>query len=369
MTCISTKNDTNNCGAIGTVCSSSNASRNATALVCVDSICKATACSPKFHVEDGVCVKNINTTSDMNNCGGIGKVCSTSYTNGVGGVCSNSVCQPKSCNTGFAFNYATSKCINIRTDNSNCGAVDKVCSFPYGRGSCIAGTCLLSSCNTNYYNIKGICTYIDLTSNSNNCGAVGNKCSFSNGLGKCITSDCTYSSCSNGFASINNTCVAVDYQTDMNNCGSSGNTCQSTYLNGGAGLCVQGKCFSVCIIGYTWDATHSICRLTSSDVYNCGAIGNICSPLGSLSSICSNSQCYASACLPASNSSPACVTRSTQPPTSTIAARSARYAASTQSAPAACAPTPSASSPHVPPSTHCRPRAFASLLPSRSVRA
>ncbi|SCZ98803.1 BZ3500_MvSof-1268-A1-R1_Chr3-1g05631 [Microbotryum saponariae] len=298
MTCISTTNDTNNCGAIGTICSSSNASRNATALACVDSICKATACSPKFHVEDGVCVKNIDTTSDMNNCGGIGKVCSTSYTNGVGGVCSNSVCQPELCNTGFAFNYATSKCINSMTDNNNCGAVGKVCSFPYGSGSCIAGTCLLSSCNTNYYNIKGICTYIDLTSNSNNCGAVGNKCSFSNGLGKCITSDCTYTSCSNGFALINNTCVAVDYQTDMNNCGSSGNTCQSTYLNGGSGSCVQGQCFSVCVTGYTWDATHSICRVTSSDVYNCGAIGNICSPLGSLPSICSNSQCYASACLP-----------------------------------------------------------------------
>lgn len=54
------------------------------------------------------------------NCGAVGTKCPTSYSNGSGSICSNSVCQPKSCSTGYAFDYSSKICRNILSDTSNC---------------------------------------------------------------------------------------------------------------------------------------------------------------------------------------------------------------------------------------------------------
>lgn len=66
--------------------------------------------------------------SQMNNCGALGKKCPTSWSNGSGAMCKNSICQPQSCNSGYSFDYGSSQCRNLMTDTSNwCVRLHFVC--------------------------------------------------------------------------------------------------------------------------------------------------------------------------------------------------------------------------------------------------
>ncbi|GAA5892852.1 hypothetical protein JCM5296_006023 [Sporobolomyces johnsonii] len=293
LKCQNIATDPSNCGAIGTVCAVSGASTNA----CVSGTCVATACNSGYTLSSGVCSVKIDTTSDINNCGAIGNKCPTSYTNGNGAQCLASVCQPLSCSTGYAFDYSTSTCRNILTDSNNCGAIGQVCQFPHGYGACVSGVCTVSSCMTGYYNVAGVCTSLNLQTDVNNCGFVGNKCSFTLGAGTCSSGTCTYTSCNTGYALTSGVCKVVNLLTDASNCGTVGNVCLSSYRNGGAGTCVNGVCTTTCNSGYAFDYTYNFCRDVSSDINNCGAVGNVCNVAGALMSTCTSGVCAASACL------------------------------------------------------------------------
>lgn len=58
-------------------------------------------------------------TSDVNNCGQKGKVCSSLWSNGWGSQCSNGVCGPAYCYNLFDFNWLTGKCQDVSSDTSN----------------------------------------------------------------------------------------------------------------------------------------------------------------------------------------------------------------------------------------------------------
>jgi alpha-tubulin suppressor-like RCC1 family protein len=79
----------------------------------------------------GACV---DTSSDPNNCGTCGNVCTTSDPNATGASCDGGgQCQPN-CNAPFVA--CGTVCVNEQTDPNNCGGCGQVCS-----GSCVAGTC------------------------------------------------------------------------------------------------------------------------------------------------------------------------------------------------------------------------------------
>ncbi|KAM0788196.1 hypothetical protein ACM66B_001355 [Microbotryomycetes sp. NB124-2] len=290
--CVQTQNDEFNCGKAEFVCSVP----YATVQKCVSGVCKADKCQNGFENVDGECLKIVDLSSDTNNCGKRGVVCPNTWANGVGSQCNNGVCKPRTCNPGYGWDYVKEQCRDIYGDVNNCGGIGNVCSFPRGKGMCAMGVCTLLSCNDGYYNVNGVCTALNLDGDVANCGAVGASCLFNNGQGQCQKGRCKYTSCNAPYALIDNACISVDLNNDASNCGSIGFKCQSTYVNGGAGRCVAGICTTTCQSGFTWDTEYMYCRQTSSDINNCGAVGNTCNPCNSLAAICSNGQCFASVC-------------------------------------------------------------------------
>ncbi|GAA5896221.1 hypothetical protein JCM6882_008522 [Rhodosporidiobolus microsporus] len=297
--CQDVSSDSNNCGKCGQTCSVD----NATGTKCVSGSCYATSCKSGFSLASGVCNKIVDTTSDVNNCGQVGKKCS-SFSNGSGVTCKNSVCQPLSCNDGYDFDYSSGKCRDVRSDSDNCGKCNNVCQFPYGNGVCNNGQCQLKSCLNGYYNIDGTCTRIDTSSDVKNCGSRGNVCSYSNGVPGCKNGNCYLDSCNDGyelktqyffFWPSTTTCEAVDTSSDVKNCGSIGNSCPSSCRNGDTPVCKNGKCVSNCDRGYSWDQSSLSCKDTSSDVNNCGALGQKCTIPNGVA-VCSSGSCTAKSC-------------------------------------------------------------------------
>ncbi|GAA5945257.1 uncharacterized protein JCM15063_003009 [Sporobolomyces koalae] len=299
--CQNVQADPSNCGKCGQVCSVANAAST----TCVSGQCYAQSCVSGYTLSSGVCTKTIDTTSDINNCGGLGKKCPSSFANGSGSICKNSICQPQSCNSGFTFDYGSLTCRNLMTDANNCGTLGRVCAFPFGSGTCSSGVCKLTNCNSGYYNINGVCTSLNLQTDPNNCGSVGTQCSaaFPNGIASCNYGSCQLTGCQPGyqlqtsaflgFLFPQTTCAAVDTQSDSDNCGSIGNKCAFT---NGQGSCKFGQCqYSSCNNGY--QLINNVCTRMdlTSDVNNCGVVGNKCYfPLGS--GTCSSGQCRYSSC-------------------------------------------------------------------------
>lgn len=129
-----------NCGTCGKVCG---AVANGTP-GCAASNCSIGSCNAGFDNCDGNvangCEANLNT--NIAHCSGCNKACPT-YAN-ASAKCTTGMCSMGSCNSGFAdcdMNPATGCEINTNTDVKNCGG----CNMPCGAGkSCFAGKC--SSC-------------------------------------------------------------------------------------------------------------------------------------------------------------------------------------------------------------------------------
>ncbi|GAA5821272.1 hypothetical protein JCM11251_004545 [Rhodosporidiobolus azoricus] len=298
--CQSVVADVNNCGAIGRVC----ALTGATANTCVSGTCVATACGSGFTLSSGVCNVRIDTTSDVNNCGVLGFKCPTTYLFGSGAKCVSGVCQPNSCNAGYAYNFQQQRCVNTLTDASNCGAVGNVCSFANGNGACTNGVCQITSCSSGFYNINGVCTSLNLLSDVNNCGRVGNVCSYANGVATCNNGNCQLASCNAGYKQntdyyllgllgSSSACQAVDTTSDVNNCGAVGKVCS---FPNGSGRCAAGVCtYSSCNAGF-YNLNNQCTALNlQSDMNNCGAVGKVCSTPNGVAT-CQQGQCRLASC-------------------------------------------------------------------------
>jgi Collagen triple helix repeat (20 copies) len=130
-----TQTDTNNCGTCGTVCTSSNATATCTAGTCAESTCNAGFADCNHNPADGC---EVNTTTDVNNCGGCSLACNT---NNATATCSAGNCGVI-CHAGFANcnNSANDGCeVNTKTDPNNCGGCAVKCTA--ANPICINGTC------------------------------------------------------------------------------------------------------------------------------------------------------------------------------------------------------------------------------------
>ncbi|GAA5836066.1 hypothetical protein JCM9279_002183 [Rhodotorula babjevae] len=297
---INTASDINNCGALGRVCSFSNG-----AGICSSGTCTTTSCNSGWYNVNNQCTA-LNLQTDVNNCGAVAKVCS--YPNG-NAQCVSGSCSLASCTDGYTMTTTSSlfgllgsstscSAVDLGSDPLNCGAVGKVCSFDNGAGSCSSGVCKLSSCNNGYYQLTGsnVCTSLNLQSDVANCGAVAKVCPSSLGSPVCSAGSCAYKSCNSGYTLLNGQCSQINLQSDINNCGKIGNACPSTYANGGSSTCNNGVCSTSCKSGYAFDTTYNFCRDVSCDTSNCGSIGNKCAVPGASSQTCSSGVCLATSC-------------------------------------------------------------------------
>ncbi|KDE03141.1 hypothetical protein MVLG_06337 [Microbotryum lychnidis-dioicae p1A1 Lamole] len=297
--CQSVGSDVNNCGAIGTVCSLSNFVGGAS-VGCNAGVCVAATCATGYTASaGGTCTKNIDTQTDINNCGGLGNRCLSSYPGGTGSTCSAGSCRAATCNSGTTWNAASMQCQNTASDVNNCGAIGKVCAYTSGNAQCQNGVCSLAGCIAGFYLINNACTYLNLATDSNNCGTVGNVCNFAKGIESCVSGKCQYSSCTGNYAKVtdssgNTFCQAVNIQSDSSNCGYVGHVCP-TQANSASTYCSGGSCASTCNSGYAWDSTALYCRPTASDVNNCGSLGNVCKVTNG-SPACSSGVCSVASC-------------------------------------------------------------------------
>ncbi len=132
--------------------------------------------------------KCVNTTSDKNNCGACGQVCS-------GGFCKDGLCW--ACEPGFT--QCGDKCIDTTSDRANCGACGKVCA---DRSICYNGACV--KCSKGATRCGNECT--DLSWDANNCGACGVGCS----TGICSGGVCS-TKCGNGYCPVNKVCLFGEF--------------------------------------------------------------------------------------------------------------------------------------------------------------
>lgn len=312
-----TANDPNNCGSCGRYCSSNHV--QAGGLGCSGGTCAPT-CDPGYKnctsptVDDG-CETDIS--NDVDNCGACGRKCSTSHVSSRS--CSNGLCN-SFCLSGYdncsqpAAPAADDGCeANIGTDVNNCGGCGRVCSSTnVATRSCSGGRCD-SSCNSGW----GNCTQptapssddgceTDITTDPNHCGSCSRACSTTNttklscAKGKCDpTCASGWGDCTEPAAPTADNGCETNVNSDALACGACNRACSATHVEGL--VCASGVCTSSCAMGYVncstpaQPTTDDGCEAASSDT-NCGGCGNDCTAQGltcsaSLCSCTSNSQC------------------------------------------------------------------------------
>ncbi len=224
-----TNNDVNNCSACGKVCSVANGVPQ-----CSGGTCQIEACSTGF----GDCDRNAangcetNLSTSVNNCGACGNACSEA--NGTPS-CTGGQCVIASCNAGWAdcdHNAANGCETNLSSDQQNCGACGSVCSANNATGACSAGICAIT-CNQGWGNCDGNFSNgceTNLVTSVNNCGACGVVCSAANAVSACSGGACTIASCSPGFADCNGNArdgCEINILNDPANCGACGRACNA----------------------------------------------------------------------------------------------------------------------------------------------
>ena len=244
--CVNVATSELNCGECGHACD-------------VGQSCSRGLCS--CPAGEAVCNGRCTSLNTANNCGACGNKCSGNS------VCENGEC---SCPNGWSYCAALEKCVDLKTDTSNCGSCGATCDVPNDGSAaiCANGACARRCVNdppTKYCGANSICCSgngcTNTLTDANNCGGCGVVCpgdSAAGLVGACDNGTCKFK-CTNDPA---------------------GKICAKPSSGGGAacdsaGLCLQ-KCTNPSESVCTNASNASSCVDLSTDEKNCGTCGLQC---------------------------------------------------------------------------------------------
>ncbi|MBI5536118.1 MAG: hypothetical protein HY898_25580 [Deltaproteobacteria bacterium] len=281
--------DVNNCGACAHVCTPPTVNDT---MKCDKGVCKIDICASGTADCDNDNVCEVNTQTDVNNCGVCGKVCAKP--NAIN-VCVGGVCQMTGCVAPYGDcdgNPANGCETNLNTSPTNCGSCAAVCKSTHGKNpACDSGLCTLT-CDNGWENCNGPqpgndpkndgCE-INVGADPTQCGACAKPCSTANGTnatctaGKCaLTCNSGYADCDGPASGATSNGCEISIASDPGNCGSCYFACNGT---NGTPTCSGGACGITCNGGYTnCDGNVSNgCEInTGGDVAHCGSCTKVC---------------------------------------------------------------------------------------------
>jgi len=203
---VNTTTDMNHCGTCNTVCDLPNATE-----VCGASLCLITACTAPYENCDAQNANGCetNTQTDVNHCGMCNSACTLANATEA---CVNGSCAIGACEGAFRdcdMNAATGCEINSASDINNCGTCGTVCNFANAATSCNMGTCAMGMCNAGYTNCDNMATNgceINTAADSMNCGACNNNCATAmvNANVSCSMGTCQLGTCLSGYFNADN---------------------------------------------------------------------------------------------------------------------------------------------------------------------
>jgi hypothetical protein len=293
---VDTNTSVANCGACDKPCPSPPHSSP----TCINGTC-GYACDPGWKDCDGQAGNGceVNTNTDLNNCGACGSTCSVP--NGSA-MCSAGSCIIASCNTGFAdCNHSPSDGCEVNTTNDvlNCGGCGAACSSNHGTPACTNSTCSIT-CNPGYQNCDGKAyngCEVDVAGDPNNCGGCGKTCSNNHMLTRTCAGGVCNGACANNFGDCDNNKLTNGCESDLRNnpdtCGGCGQSCSSNHMQ--TRTCTMGVCSGTCSAGYddcNGNKLSDGCEVNlNTDPAHCGSCINQCSSFHMATVTCSVGVC------------------------------------------------------------------------------
>ena len=223
--------------------------------VCQAGVC---VCPAPLRECDGKC---IDVRSDQGNCGECKKSCKK------GQFCARMACQ---CPADLLM--CGGDCIDVQSDIKNCGGCGKACESGL---LCDKGACVVGCLNPKQKVCDKAC--VDTNENVYHCGGCGKACAADQRCrgGKCLCS-VEQSNCSG---------KCVDVNTNREHCGSCGKACKK------GDICVNGRCVLDCPKDTFPSACYGGCFNLQTSSKHCGGCGKACSA----DKRCSRGQCVCSA--------------------------------------------------------------------------
>jgi hypothetical protein len=277
--CVSTKTDINNCGGCGKQCSSKGGTAK-----CTNGACGITCTGDNKNCDNDV--KNgceSNSMTDAENCG--------DCTSGTGMDCTataSPLCDNGSCSAGCSGSLTAcptgtpDHCADTTGDVGDCGGCGMACGAPASGATSGTAACKSSACDvicraptSTKCTVGNDLACVDKTSDPQACGGCDTQCG--NGE-KCVSSACTADQCAIGLTKNNAGCV--NQQTNGTYCGSSNTACNGTLIGTsctlGTCFCDGGTCKNACSGGGKKICNTRDCVDTDSDPANCGGCGKAC---------------------------------------------------------------------------------------------
>jgi hypothetical protein len=285
-----------NCGDCGVVCSTNHTLTSA----CTLGTCTIT-CAANFDDCDGDVSNGCETDlrTNVDHCDQCDFPCPAGP--GQTANCVNRTCGTSSCAAGSADcdgDVGTGCEVDTTTDVSNCGACGKACFVPNGTATCNNGQCVVASCDPGFDDCTSALGCETRLNTLSNCGACNSSCALPNATTTCVTGTCAISFCTQPYASCddlqNNGCE-VNTQASTAHCGGCGNACSS---QNGVPSCINGSCAITCNPGFgncNATAADGCERATTNDVANCGACGVVCAVQNGAPG-CNGTACVVASC-------------------------------------------------------------------------